>query len=368
VAAFKHKSGGKMRITRNQLWLSAALALVALVLGVNGYAQAITGSEQTQASAVQVPAGQDMKVDGVVYTQQGDNMVVRSLEGGSYNVSLANGPEVKEKKSNPFRGARKYTQKDLVPGLRVEVKGVGNSSGSIVATEIRLTQDDLKAAQAMDVRVAPVEKQLVETQNRLGEAEQNAQRLSGQLQEVSEVSNAARNGAKTAQQTADNALSTATDARSRADRARAGVQAADERITSLDDYTTKNIAVVHFKLGSATLSDEDKSELEKLADVAKEEKGYLIEVAGFASADGDEAYNRRLSQKRADAVIQYMAETYSIPLRRFVTPMGYGETQPVADNKTRSGRQENRRVEVRMLVNKGLIPEGDSSQISASNP
>ena len=120
-------------------------------------------------------------------------------------------------------------------------------------------------------------------------------------------------------------------------------------------------------MGSAVLSPEDKSELEKLATQAREEKGFLIEVAGFASADGDEAFNRRLSQRRADAVIQYMAENYSIPLRRFVTPMGYGESQPVSDNKTRTGRKENRRVEVRILVNKGLTASGSSAEMATSS-
>jgi outer membrane protein OmpA-like peptidoglycan-associated protein len=357
-----------MKMSQTRRWTAVAFVVVALMLGVNGYAQVAAKAGQDTPDISKVPAGQEMKVDGVVYAQQPDSLIVRSLEGATYNVTFANSPEVKEKKSNPFRGARKYSKTDLLPGLRVEVKGVGNSSGAIVATEIRLTQDDLKAAQAMDTRVAPVEHQLAETQTRLGEAEQNAQRLSGQLQEVSTVSNAARNAAKTAQETADNALSTATDARSRADRAHAGVQAANERITALDDYTVKNVAIVHFKFGSTTLSAEDKSELEKLANLAKGETGYLIEVAGFASADGDESFNRRLSQKRAEIVIQYLAENYSIPLHRFITPMGYGESQPVADNKSRSGREENRRVEVRMLISKGLVPEGDTSQITSSLP
>ena len=122
--------------------------------------------------------------------------------GGIYNVTLAGNPEIKEKKSNPFRGAKKFSTADLVPGLHVEIKGTGNSSGAIVPKVIRLTQDDFKVAQTMDVRVVPVENRLAETQNRLGETEQNAQRLSGQVQELSAVSNAARGGAKAAQETA----------------------------------------------------------------------------------------------------------------------------------------------------------------------
>jgi outer membrane protein OmpA-like peptidoglycan-associated protein len=323
---------------------------------------------QSQVNTLQVQAGQKVSVEGAIYTQQADSITVRSPGGAVYRVTLANDPEVKEKKSNPFRGAKKYSKNDLVPGLHVEIKGVGDDSGSIVAKEIRLTQDDFKVAQTMDSRVVPVENSLAETKARLGEAEQNAQRLSGQVQELSAVSNAARGGAKAAQETADTAMSTAADARSRADSAKAGVKAANERITSLDEYAVKNTAIVHFKVGSAVLSEEDKSELEELAGQAKAERGYLIEVAGFASADGDQAYNRRLSQKRADAVIQHMAENYSIPLRRFVTPMGFGESQPVADNTTLSGRKENRRVEVRILVNSGLAQsEGSRTETTASN-
>lgn len=356
-----------MRTIQHRRLMPVMFAVFALVFASIGYAQVSDKSAQTQVQTLQVPAGQKMDIEGVVYTQQSDSITVRSSGGGIYTVTLANSPEIKEKKSNPFRGAKKYSKEDLVPGLHVEVKGVGDTSGSLVAREIRMTQDDYKVAQTMDTRVVPVEGRLAETQNRLGEAEQNAQRLSGQVQELSAVSNAARGGAKAAQETADNAMSAATDAKSRADSAQAGVHAANERITSLDDYEVKDTAVVHFKIDSAVLSPEDKSELEKLASQAKEEKGYLIEVAGFASADGDEAYNRRLSQRRADAVIQYMAESYSIPLRRFVTPMGYGESQPVADNGTRAGRKENRRVEVRILINKGMTVSGRSPEMSTSS-
>jgi len=353
-------------MTRIQYQRLTPVLFAAFVLMITsiGFAQDAntTAQTQSQVNTLQVPSGQKMEIEGVILTERPDSLTVRSTGGAVYNVSLASGPEIKEKKSNPFRGAKKFSKADLVPGLQVIVKGRGDNSGAIAANEIRFTKDDFKVAQTMDTRVVPVENTLTETRNRLSEAEQNAQRMSGQVQELAAVSNAARGGAKAAQDTADNALTAAGDARTRADNARAGVRAANERITSLDDYSVKNTAIVHFRAGSATLSKEDKSELERLAGEAKDEKGYVIEVAGFASADGDEAYNRRLSQKRADAVIQYMAENYSIPLRRFVTPMGYGESQPVADNDTRTGRKENRRVEVRILVSRGLTPtEGTSN-------
>jgi outer membrane protein OmpA-like peptidoglycan-associated protein len=351
-----------MKTIRYRSWIPILFTAFVLVTTSITFAQ-----NQTQANTVQVPAGQNMSIEGVVVAQQSDSMIVRGTGGAVYTVTFANGPAIKEKKSNPFRGAKKYTQADLVPGLQVEVKGSGTNSGEIAAREIRLRNDDYKVAQTMDTRVVPVENTLKETRTRLGETEQNAQRMSGQIQELSAVSNAARGGAKAAQETADGAMTAANDARSRADNAKAGVQAANERITSLDDFSIKHTATVHFKVGSAALSEESKSELEQLAAQAQIEKGYVIEVAGFASADGNDVYNRRLSQKRADAVIQYMAENYSIPLRRFITPMGYGKSQPVSDNKTLAGRKENRRVEVRILVSKGFKPVENTSEMQTLN-
>jgi OOP family OmpA-OmpF porin len=83
-------------------------------------------------------------------------------------------------------------------------------------------------------------------------------------------------------------------------------------------------------------------------------KAYVLEVTGHADSTGSTAVNRALSQRRADAVIRYLVEQHKIPLRRIITPYGFGALEPIADNKTREGRAQNRRVEVKILVNKGL--------------
>ena len=97
-----------------------------------------------------------------------------------------------------------------------------------------------------------------------------------------------------------------------------------------------------------------------------------IEVSGYAYDLRSKASNSRLSQQRADAVVRYLAETHRIPLRRIITPFGYGATaEPVADYSTREGRAENRRAEVRLLVNKGLSqpgPELNEGKVSAATP
>jgi len=112
--------------------------------------------------------------------------------------------------------------------------------------------------------------------------------------------------------------------------------------------------LVALRTSSAVLSPDAKTRLDDIAKKALAAKGYVIEVTGFADSTGNTARNRVLSQHRADAVIRYLVETHQIPLRRIVTPFGFGEANPVADNATREGRAENRRVEVKVLVNKGL--------------
>jgi OmpA-OmpF porin, OOP family len=341
-------------------------SVLPMVLGTLVFLSASIGYAQTESKAptntwtdlIQVPAGQPMNVNGVIVNQGADSLTVRGTGGGLYKVLVA-GAEIREKKSNPFRGAKNYSKADLLQGLFIEVKGSGDSSGSIAAREIRFRKDDAVIAQTMDARVVPVENTLKETQARLGETEQNAQKLSGQFRELTAVTDIIRDSAKAAQGSADGAMSEAKNAK-------AGVKTANERITSLDDYDVKNVTVVGFKVGSAVLSETERKGLDSLAETAKHEKGYLIEVTGYASSDGDEAFNRRLSQKRADAVIQYLAENYSIPLRRFVVPMGYGEKNPVADNTTAVGRKENRRVEVRILISKGMTYSDNSPAVPES--
>jgi outer membrane protein OmpA-like peptidoglycan-associated protein len=272
-------------------------------------------------------------------------------------VNLTNITKVEEKKGNPFRRAKNYGTTQLLRGLTVEVEGRGDGTGALVADKVKMTDEALVVARTVETRVTPVEGRVGDAETRLTQAETNAQRLSGQLEELAAISNAARGGAKAAQETADMAV--------------AGVENTNRRIdslvTGLDEYEAKRGITVNFKVGSYRLSPEAKSTLDEIANQAKSERAYVIEITGYASADGSENLNRRLSRQRADAVVQYLAENHMIPLRRIVTPFGYGEAQPVADNTTREGRQENRRVEVKILVNKGMTAPAPSATMSRPN-
>ena len=346
-----------MRAYTKRSW--GLMAAVALLFAMPGFlcagrqdAQGQPATEQQNdnagvGGAATVPLGQKMQIEGVILKHDGNSLQVRDNRGGDYVVTLSGGTEIREKKSNPFRGAKTYTQQHLLQGMMVQVSGTGGGSGNILANRVRFTNADLRVAEAIDTRVSPVEQNLNQTKTRLGQAEQNAQRLSGQLDELSAVANAARGGARAAQASAD-------EANEAAGRANAGVEAANTRISSIDDYQVKGTATVNFKVGSSVLSKEAQAELDKIAESAKNEKAFVIEVSGYASSEGPKDLNQRLSQTRADQVIRYLAENYDIPLRRFVTPMGLGITHPVADNTTRTGRQANRRVEVRVLASRGL--------------
>jgi outer membrane protein OmpA-like peptidoglycan-associated protein len=307
------------------MYKKLSIMFLALAIGaVSAFAQ---NSTQVR-SAVN---GQKYKIRGVVVAKDDANtFVVRDSTGVDTRVVIAPNASIK---NNAFLGGDKYPVTALVRGLNMEVEGVGDQSGKVSVTKVRFDKTSLATAQSIDARVAPAE-------DRLTAAEQNAERVSGQIDELMAISNAAKGGAKAAQETADAAV--------------AGVNATNKRISDLDDYVVQTTATVNFKVNSAVLSPEAKASLDQLAAQAGSLKGYMIEVTGFASSDGSTAKNKVLSERRAQAVKDYLIENHNIPLRRMSTSYGFGELQAVADNSTLEGRQQNRRVEIKLLVSRGI--------------
>lgn len=320
-----------------QLSMLRALVVLSVALVVPVTAQQPAPST---AGNTQIAAGAKMKVKGMIVKRDQGNLIMRDQNGSDLTVRLASNAKIEEKKSNPFRGGKRYSEAQLVRGLYVEVEGRGDSSGALVADKIKFSDNDFKVAHAVDSTVVPVENRLGEAEERVARTEQNAQRLSGQLDELAQVANLAKGGAAAAQETADVAVD--------------GVNRTNDRISSLDDFEVKKSETINFKVGSAVLSPQAKSMLDEIATQAKSEKGFVIEVRGFASADGAENSNRVLSQRRAEVVMRYLAENHDIPLRRIILPFGYGEAMPIADNSSRDGRIQNRRAEVSILISKGL--------------
>ena len=325
-----------MVFTKHRLFAPAVLTSCLLVFSASpAFAQDTTSTSGSRT----VASGQKMKIKGVVTRRDADTFTVRDLNGVDTVVRLDDRTSVKTK-GGFLRGGTNYGQTNILRGLNLEVEGRGNGSGELMAEKIRFNESDLRVARAVESRAVPLEQRASDTEAKLTQVEANAQRLSGQLDELAAVSNAARGGAKAAQATADAAV--------------AGVNATNERISALDDYEPQTVSAVNFKSGSAVLSPDSKTKLDDIATKALNAKGYVLEVSGYADSRGSINLNRALSQRRADAVIRYLVETHNIPLRRIVTPFGYGESNPVADNTSREGREQNRRVEIKLLVNKGL--------------
>lgn len=292
---------------------------------------ATTGLMAQDVQLRELVNGQRYKIKGVIVSKEDDNtFIVRDSVGIDSRVVVAPNASIRH---NALFGGDRYPPASLVRGLNLEVEGRGDSSGNLAATRIRFDRSNLQTAQSIDTRVAPAEE-------RLTAAEQNAQRISGQIDELMAISNAARGGAQAAQETADAAV--------------AGVNATNQRISALDEYVVQSSATVNFRVNSAVLSPEARAQLDEVAAAAMTLRGFVIEVTGFASSEGNPQRNKELSDRRAQAVKDYLIQTHNIPLRRIGTSYGYGILQPVADNSTREGREANRRVEVKLLVSRGL--------------
>jgi outer membrane protein OmpA-like peptidoglycan-associated protein len=334
-------------VSRRLKFIALTFAL-ALAFGTTALAQDNGGGANTRT----VASGQKMKLKGVVTRRDADSFVVQDANGVSTTVVMNNSTSIKTT-GGFLRGGSNYGVTAILRGLNIEVDGHGDGT-NLVAEKIRFKEGDLRTARTVEANVTPVENRVGQAENRIGQVEANSQRLSGQLDELAAISNAARGGAKAAQETADAAIG--------------GVNATNERISALDDYQVQNNTSILFRVGSAVLSPQAKQQLDQIAQQALNAKGYVLEIGGFASADGSVEANRRLSQRRADTVIRYLVENHQIPLRRIVTPYGYGESNPVAENTSREGREQNRRVEVKVLVSRGIIQGAPTMNRPTENP
>ena len=286
-------------------------------------------------------AGQKYKIKGVVVSKDDQGtFIVRDTVGIDTKIVIASNASIK---NNSLFGGDKYPVTSIVRGLNIEVEGVGDSSGSVSVNKVRFDKSNMMTAQSIDARVSPAEE-------RLTAAEQNAQRVSGQIDELMAISNAAKGGAKAAQDTADAAV--------------AGVNATNKRITDLDDFVVQSSATVNFRVNSAVLSADAKAQLDQIATAATALKGYMIEVTGFASSEGSAKANKALSERREKVVREYLIEQHNISLRRFTPSYGFGELQAVADNTTKEGREQNRRVEIKLLVSRGI---NQNVEVKSSN-
>ena len=163
------------------------------------------------------------------------------------------------------------------------------------------------------------------------------------INDVTQRAAAADQKAQAAGQQADQAQQLATQASN-------GVNTLQTTVANLDSYKAKIETTVHFGFNQDVLTKKAKAALDQLVSELPNTKHYIVTVEGGADAIGNKTYNYDLSERRADAVIQYLASQGNIPAHKIYL-IGLGKDKPVADNKTSAGRAQNRRVDVKLMVN-----------------
>jgi len=288
---------------------------------------------------------QKLKLQGIVAGRSGEDLTLRT-DSGDKKVTLIDGTKVGSVKA-PLKLRRGHEgAAALVPGLRVEVEGHDNGQGQVIADDIKFTGDDLKTAYAIQSGLAPTDQKLEATGKQV---EANTQDIVDNKQQIQSNQQQIMANGQQIQST-----------QKQVEGVEADTAALGKRFDDLSDYDVKGETTVYFGINSASLSDKAKSDLSDLAASASNVKGYLIQVAGYADSSGSAAWNEQLSDRRAQAVVNYLRQECNVQLSRVLAPAPMGVSQPAASNDTAKGRQENRRVEVKILVNRG-VSEGYTS-------
>ena len=295
-------------MSRKSIWVGLLVALLCAQLV--GVANAVSNGEK-------------VKTKGLITGRDGDTMTLRTLESPNLIVVLTDDTKVVQPKGLLKVRKQEMGMTALMPGLKVEVEGIGDAQNRVVANTIKFSGDDLKTAQAIQAGLVPTEK-AVQT---------NKENIQANKEDI-----------------AGNKVQIAANR----EKINENEEEVNKRFSDLTEYDTKGTANVYFASGSTKISQKDRDALAQLARDAVNLKGYIVQVKGFADSSGSAAMNQKLSMDRAQEVVAYLLQSCNIPLRHIVAPGAMGEAAPTATNETKEGRAENRRVEVKVLINRGL--------------
>ena len=301
-----------------------------------------------------------MKVQGVIVSRDGQTIKLRSDDDSVGTIDITNDTKIQLKHGIFSRKSAMNTD-SLVSGLRIEAQGKGNEKGDLVADRVVFDPNSMKASRQIDTRVAPVEARTGSLEGRAGQLEGRAGQLENRTGQVENRQGQLETQEKQTQQQVGQVKTTA-------DQANQGVNDVNQRVSNLDQYQQKYKETVYFKLNSSVLTPAEKQKLDTVVQQTQNEKGYIVEVAGFADKTGNAALNQNLSEARANAVVRYLEQQGNIPIHRILTPAGMGTSHEAADNKTSQGRKLNRRVEVTVLINQGVVTGSNQATPSSAAP
>jgi len=276
---------------------------------------------------------------GMIISRSGDTFVMNGADGKT-TVVLTDDTDTRDNRG--LFGMRKSHLGDtvLMPGLKVKVKGDNDGQGRVIAKTITVDGDDIEASQMIQAGLNPTAEQVQANVRRLEEHEKSMGAMQDQM---------TANEAKDAEQS-----QAIAESKDQINQNIKDLQEHEKRFAALDDYDVKGEATVKFAVGSSKISAGDEEQLKTLAQTATGLQGYMVEVIGYADSTGNAAMNTKLSEDRAKAVITFLMQQGNIPVRKIVAPGAMGEYGATASNETKAGRADNRRVEVKVLVNKGV--------------
>jgi OOP family OmpA-OmpF porin len=299
---------------RNRSWTIAVTVLLAWL---------------TLATLHALDNSQKVKIRGLITGRTGETLKVKTPDG-NVTVVLTDDTKVRKPKGLGLRKTEmSFTA--LIPGLKVSVDGFHDEQNRLVAETITFSGDDLQTAESIQAGLTPTQKTVEANQENIA------------ANKVQIAANREKIGANE-QQIAANEQE---------------IQDVSKRFSDLSEFDTKGEATIFFASGSKSIPSKDRTALTELSRNAVNLTGYLIEVRGYADSSGNAAMNQKLSMDRAQEVVAFLIQNCNVPVRRIVAPGAMGAADPAATNETAQGRSQNRRVEVKVLVNRGLAGGGE---------
>jgi len=298
-------------MSKNRVTIVASLITVCLLAWVSAF-----GEDKPKTT----------KTEGII-SSTGETVIVNTPEGGKTTVVLTNDTKVQE-----WTGwyLKQVPATVLIPGLKVKVEGTNDDRNRIVAKEIDFDDGDMQTAQTIQAGLHPTAEQVAANQQSISATKEQTEQNKEQTEQNKE------------------------QLEQNKEQIEQNIRETNNRFSELSEYDKKADVNVNFAVGSSSISAQDKETLMKLAHDAANLTGYIIEVKGYTDSSGGALMNTKLSEDRAQTVVAYLVQKCNVPMRHVVSPAAMGETHTVASNETTSGRAENRRAEVKVLVNKGI--------------
>jgi outer membrane protein OmpA-like peptidoglycan-associated protein len=237
------------------------------------------------------------------------------------------------------KGLTKYGTAGLL--FIVATAGItsGCASKKYVRTQVNTSANEISAK--MDTKDTELQNGIEANSGQITE-------LSGVTRDHTQKINTLDVGLQAADGKATQAMNVGQGAQKSADQANGYVTRLDGEFQNRNNYSTVNEHSVLFGFGSSTLKKDADAELNEIAQAVKSSPNQILVLEGRTDATGDVAYNIQLGEKRLDAVIRYLVVEQGVPMQQ-IYKMSFGAAKPVADNKTREGRAQNRAVVVRVM-------------------